>query len=59
MTDYIQVSIQSSPDLQEALMAVLAEAGFESFEEQAEALLAYIPSKEFEQTQFSESLAPF
>ena len=59
MTDYIQVSIQSSPDLQEALMAVLAEAGFESFEEQPEALLAYIPAKEFEEAQFSECLAPF
>ncbi|MEM6764130.1 MAG: 50S ribosomal protein L11 methyltransferase [Bacteroidota bacterium] len=59
MTDYLQVSIQASPPLQEALIAVLADVGFESFEEQEHLLLAYIPADEFRQSVFDHSLAPF
>jgi ribosomal protein L11 methyltransferase len=47
MENYIQLSIDSDPSQQEILIALLAEKGFEGFEENQDQLLAFIPEKEF------------
>ncbi|HEV7381348.1 MAG TPA: 50S ribosomal protein L11 methyltransferase [Dyadobacter sp.] len=52
--NYIELEIQADSDFSEILMAELGEAGFESFVETEEGLLAYIPEADFEEAKIAE-----
>jgi ribosomal protein L11 methyltransferase len=54
--DYIKLKCAKPAEsvFTDILIADLAEAGFESFEETEDALLAYIPKKDFEETKLAE-----
>jgi ribosomal protein L11 methyltransferase len=53
MTDYIELNCQpQSSENAEMLMALLGDAGFESFTETETGFLAYIPEKLFDATEF-------
>jgi ribosomal protein L11 methyltransferase len=52
--NYVELEIQTESDFTEILMAELGEAGFESFVETDEGLLAYIQEEDFDETKISE-----
>lgn len=57
--NYIELEIQADSDFSEILMAELGEAGFESFVETDEGLLAYIPETDFEETKIAEIIGRY
>ena len=57
--NYIELDLQTNPDFSEILMAELGEAGFESFVETDEGLLAYIPETDFEETKIVEIISRY
>lgn len=57
--NYIELEIQADSDFSEILMAELGEAGFESFVETDEGLLAYIPETDFEETKITEIIGRY
>jgi len=57
--NYVELDIQAESDFTEILMAELGDAGFESFVETDEGLLAYIPEEDFDETKISEILAKY
>jgi ribosomal protein L11 methyltransferase len=46
MTDYWKYSIEAAPDTSEVLLAYLSDAPFDTFEEHADGLHAYLPAQE-------------
>lgn len=54
--NYIEARIKITAPYQEILMAELAEIGYESFVEEVQQLLAYIPANLFDQTKLEESV---
>jgi ribosomal protein L11 methyltransferase len=52
--NYVELEIQTDSDFSEILMAELGEAGFESFVETDEGLLAYIQEEDFDEAKISE-----
>jgi len=52
--NYVELEIQTDSDFSEILMAELGEAGFESFVETDEGLLAYIQEEDFDESKISE-----
>ena len=59
MTTYIEVRLRLDADYNEILMAELAEIGFESFVEEEDELLAYIPENDFSEESLKEIVAQF
>ena len=57
--NYVELDIQAESDFTEILMAELGDAGFESFVETDEGLLAYIPEEDFDETKISEIIAKY
>ena len=58
--NYIQVQVRNNDnEINELLIALLANAGFESFEETDDALKAFIKEDEFDQADLDEILRPF
>lgn len=57
--NYIEVELKLEPDFSEILMAELGEAGFESFVETEEGLLAYIPENSFDQKELDKLAAKY
>lgn len=57
--NYIELEIRADSDFSEILMAELGEAGFESFVETDEGLLAYIPETDFEETKIAEIIGRY
>ncbi|MET6995812.1 50S ribosomal protein L11 methyltransferase [Chitinophaga defluvii] len=53
---YIAITIATRPELTDMLVAQLSEAGFEGFEEQTTALVAYIPEQDFNEAALLEIL---
>lgn len=59
MNNYIQVAFTNISQQQaEILIAQLAEAGYEGFEEEANALKAFVPEKAFDEETLREIIAP-
>ncbi|MCE7043095.1 50S ribosomal protein L11 methyltransferase [Dyadobacter sp. CY312] len=52
--NYVELEIHADSDFSEILMAELGEAGFESFVETDEGLLAYIQEEDFDEAKISE-----
>lgn len=59
MTTYIEVRLRLDADYNEILMAELAEIDFESFVEEENELLAYIPENDFSEESLKEIIAQF
>ncbi|TDE10064.1 50S ribosomal protein L11 methyltransferase [Dyadobacter psychrotolerans] len=57
--NYVELDIQTESDFTEILMAELGEAGFESFVETDEGLLAYIQEEDFDETKIAEIVAKY
>lgn len=58
--DYIRLSISVTDGIQrEILVALLAEQGFDAFEETDDALLAYIPAGLYTTADITEAISPF
>jgi len=58
--EYIRLSISITDSIQrEILVALLAEQGFEAFEETVDALLAYIPAGRYAEADIADILTPF
>lgn len=57
--NYIEVELKLEPDYSEILMAELGEAGFESFVETDEGLLAYIPENDFDKNELDKVVAKY
>jgi ribosomal protein L11 methyltransferase len=57
MENYIQLTIDSDPGGQEILIALLADHGFEGFEECQHQLLAFVPAEKFQSTQINQLLS--
>ena len=58
--EYIELTIENVPGEQmEILVCLLSEEGFESFAEKADALLAYIPSREYKEQIIEELIEKF
>ncbi|WP_138482674.1 50S ribosomal protein L11 methyltransferase [Dyadobacter bucti] len=57
--NYIEVELKLEPDYSEILMAELGEAGFESFVETDEGLLAYIPENDFDENELNKLTAKY
>lgn len=53
METYCEIQIMASPDLQESLIAELAEIGYDGFEESAEKLIAYISIEHFDENKLN------
>ena len=59
MTTYIEARLKLDADYNEILMAELAEIDFESFVEEENELLAYIPENDFSEANLKEIIAQF
>jgi ribosomal protein L11 methyltransferase len=57
--NYIEVELKLEPDYSEILMAELGEAGFESFVETDEGLLAYIPESDFDKNELDKLVGKY
>jgi len=57
--NYIEVTVQVDPDFSEIIVAELGEAGFESFVETEEGLLAYIQENDFEEQNIHDLIAKY
>ncbi|MCF0065515.1 50S ribosomal protein L11 methyltransferase [Dyadobacter chenwenxiniae] len=57
--NYIEVDLKVDPDFSEILMAELGEAGFESFVETEEGLLAYIQENDFDEQNLHDLTAKY
>ncbi len=57
--DHLQITISTHPEIQEILIAQLAEIGFEGFEETEKALQAFIPQIHFVEAELQSILKPF
>ncbi|MCF0042512.1 50S ribosomal protein L11 methyltransferase [Dyadobacter fanqingshengii] len=57
--NYIEVDLKVDPDFSEILMAELGEAGFESFVETDEGLLAYIQENDFDEQNLHDLTAKY
>jgi ribosomal protein L11 methyltransferase len=55
---HIAITIATQPEQTDILVAQLADAGFEGFEEQATALIAYIPEQDFDEAVLMALLQP-
>jgi len=52
--DYMAITFQSTPQQNELLIAFLSEESFDSFEETASGLIAYIPAEKFSSQKLDE-----
>jgi len=57
--NYIELDLKVEPDFSEILMAELGEAGFESFVETEEGLLAYIQENDFDENEIHKLTAKY
>ncbi|MEC5146644.1 50S ribosomal protein L11 methyltransferase [Chitinophaga sp. 212800010-3] len=56
---HIAITIKADAGQAELLIAHLSELGYEGFEEQTDALIAYIPETDFDETVLQETLQPY
>ncbi|WP_143306968.1 50S ribosomal protein L11 methyltransferase [Chitinophaga vietnamensis] len=56
---HIAITLKAGPELADVLVAQLSDAGFEGFEEQTDALVAYIPEGDFNEDILREIVAPY
>ncbi|GAB2802084.1 50S ribosomal protein L11 methyltransferase [Rhabdobacter roseus] len=57
--NYVEVSLETTPDYVDILTAELAEIGYESFVENEDGLLAYVPEADFDESTLQAILAKY